>query len=332
MWQMYLADEHRYEKIPVRRAGNTGFQLPAISFGMWHKYGEHANYGDTRDIILKAFDAGIFSFDLAANYGPGSYEAERLFGEVLERELKPYRDELVISSKAGFHMWPGPYGQMSSRKALMASLDRSLKCMGLDYVDIFYSHRYDAETSPEETAVALDDMVRQGKTLYVGISNYTAPQAEAMIKIFKDLHTPFVVDQVSYNMLNQTANDDGLFEMLQKNNAGAIAYGPLCEGLLTDKYLDGIPEDVDIHWSSEFILDEGRDKMLQKLQGLNKIAHSRGQKLSHMALAWLLHNPVITSVITGASKPEHLYENVKAVQNLEFDDEELQAIDRILKA
>lgn len=329
---MYLADEHRYEKIPVRRAGNTGFQLPAISFGMWHKYGEHANYGDTRDIILKAFDAGIFSFDLAANYGPGSYEAERLFGEVLERELKPYRDELVISSKAGFHMWPGPYGQMSSRKALMASLDRSLKCMGLDYVDIFYSHRYDAETSPEETAVALDDMVRQGKTLYVGISNYTAPQAEAMIKIFKDLHTPFVVDQVSYNMLNQTANDDGLFDMLQKNNAGAIAYGPLCEGLLTDKYLDGIPEDVDIHWSSEFILDAGRDKMLQKLQGLNKIAHSRGQKLSHMALAWLLHNPVITSVITGASKPEHLYENVKAVQNLEFDDEELQAIDRILKA
>jgi len=329
---MYLADEHRYEKIPVRRAGNTGFQLPAISFGMWHNYGENANYGDTRDIILKAFDAGIFSFDLAANYGPGSYEAERLFGEVLERELKPYRDELGISSKAGFHMWAGPYGQMSSRKALMASLDRSLKCMGLDYVDIFYSHRYDAETSPEETAVALDDMVRQGKTLYVGISNYTAPQAEAMIKIFKDLHTPFVVDQVSYNMLNQTANDDGLFEMLQKNNAGAIAYGPLCEGLLTDKYLDGIPEDVDIHWSSEFILDEGRDKMLQKLQGLNKIAHSRGQKLSHMALAWLLHNPVITSVITGASKPEHLYENVKAVQNLEFDDKELQAIDRILKA
>ncbi|MCH5465436.1 aldo/keto reductase [Levilactobacillus tujiorum] len=329
---MYLADEHRYEKIPVRRAGNTGFQLPAISFGMWHKYGEHANYGDTRDIILKAFDAGIFSFDLAANYGPGSYEAERLFGEVLERELKPYRDELVISSKAGFHMWPGPYGQMSSRKALMASLDRSLTHMGLDYVDIFYSHRYDAETSPEETAVALDDMVRQGKTLYVGISNYTAPQAEAMIKIFRDLHTPFVVDQVSYNMLNQTANDDGLFDMLQRNNAGAIAYGPLCEGLLTDKYLDGIPEDVDIHWSSEFILKQGRDKMLQKLQGLNKIAHSRGQKLSHMALAWLLHNPVITSVITGASKPEHLYENVKAVQNLEFDEEELQAIDRILKA
>jgi len=329
---MYLADEHRYEKIPVRRAGNTGFQLPAISFGMWHKYGESANYGDTRDIILKAFDAGIFSFDLAANYGPGSYEAERLFGEVLERELKPYRDELVISSKAGFHMWPGPYGQMSSRKALMASLDRSLKCMGLDYVDIFYSHRYDAETSPEETAVALDDMVRQGKTLYVGISNYTAPQAEAMIKIFKDLHTPFVVDQVSYNMLNQSANDDGLFDMLQKNNAGAIAYGPLCEGLLTDKYLDGIPEDVDIHWSSEYILEQGRDKMLSKLQALNKIAHSRGQKLSHMALAWLLHNPVITSVITGASKPEHLYENVKAVQNLEFDDEELQAIDKILKA
>jgi len=229
-------------------------------------------------------------------------------------------------------MWPGPYGQMSSRKALTASLDRSLKAMGLDYVDIYYSHRFDAETSPEETAVALNDLVRQGKTLYVGISNYTKPQAEAMIKIFKDLHTPFVVDQVSYNMLNQTANDDGLFDMLAQNNAGAIAYGPLSEGLLTDKYLDGIPEDVDIHWSNEFVLDNGRDKMVQKLQALNKIAQSRGQKLSHMALAWLLHNPVITSVITGASKPAHLNENIKAVQNLEFDPEQLAAIDKILKA
>ncbi|WP_143463713.1 aldo/keto reductase [Levilactobacillus enshiensis] len=329
---MYLADEQRYEKMPVRRAGNTGFQLPAISFGMWHSFGENANYGDTRDVILKAFDAGIFSFDLAANYGPGSYAAESLFGQVLQRELMPYRDELVISSKAGFHMWPGPYGQMSSRKALTASLDRSLKAMGLDYVDIYYSHRFDAETSPEETAVALDDLVRQGKTLYVGISNYTEPQAAAMIKIFKDLHTPFVVDQVSYNMLNQTANDDGLFDMLAKNNAGAIAYGPLAEGLLTDKYLDGIPEDVDIHWSNEFVLDNGRDKMVQKLQALNQIAQSRGQKLSHMALAWLLHNPVITSVITGASKPAHLKENIKAVQNLTFDDDQLQAIDKILKA
>jgi len=329
---MYLADEHRYEKMPIRRAGNTGFQLPAISFGMWHSFGENANYGDTRDIILKAFDAGIFSFDLAANYGPGSYEAERLFGQVLERELKPYRDELIISSKAGFHMWPGPYGQMSSRKALTASLDRSLQAMGLDYVDIFYSHRFDPETDPEETAVALDNLVKQGKTLYVGISNYTAPQALAMIKIFKDLHTPFVVDQVSYNMLNQSAADDGLFDRLRENNAGAIAYGPLCEGLLTDKYLDGIPEDVDIHWSSEYILKQGRDKLYQKLLGLNQIAQSRGQKLSHMALAWLLHNPVITSVITGASKPEHLLENIKAVQNLEFDPEQLAAIDKILKA
>lgn len=329
---MYVADEKRYEKMPIRRAGNTGFQLPAISFGMWHSFGESANYADTRDIILKAFDAGIFSFDNAANYGPGTGEAERLFGQVFARELKPYRDELVITTKAGFHMWPGPYGQMSSRKALIASLDQSLERMGLDYVDVYYSHRFDPETSPEETAVALNDIVRQGKALYVGISNYTAPQAAAMIKIFKDLHTPFVADQVSYNMLNQKANQDGLFDEMRRNNAGVIAYGPLAEGLLTDKYLDGIPDDVNIHWSSEYVLDQGRDKVAQKLVALNKIAQSRGQKLSHMALAWLLHDPVVTSVITGASKPEHLYENVKAVQNLKFDPEELAAIDRILKA
>ncbi|QMU07445.1 aldo/keto reductase [Levilactobacillus suantsaii] len=330
---MYVADEHRYDKkMPIRRAGNTGFQLPAISFGMWHSYGETANYADTRDIMLKAFDAGIFSFDLAANYGPGTGEAERLFGQVFHRELAPYRDELVISTKAGFHMWPGPYGEMSSRKALVASLDQSLERMGLDYVDVYYSHRFDPNTSPEETAVALNDLVKQGKTLYVGISNYTAPQAMAMVKIFKDLHTPFVIDQVSYNMLNQKAAQDGLFDRMRENNAGIMAYGPLAEGLLTDKYLDGIPEDLNIHWSSQYIFDNGRDKIFHKLQALNKIAQSRGQKLAHMALAWLLHDPVVTSVITGASKPEHLAENLKAVQNLSFDSEELAAIDKILKA
>ena len=329
---MYLADEQRYQKMPIRRAGNTGFQLPAISFGMWHSFGEHANYADTRDIILKAFDAGIFSFDNAANYGPGTGEAERLFGQVLDRELKSYRDELVITTKAGFHMWPGPYGAMSSRKSLIASLDQSLERMGLDYVDVFYSHRFDPDTSLEETAVALNDIVRQGKALYVGISNYTQPQAAAIIKIFKELHTPFVADQVSYNMLNQKANADGLFDTLRANHVGAIAYGPLAEGLLTDKYLDGVPADVDIHWSSEYILQQGVDKLTQKLQALNQIAQSRGQKLAHLALAWLLHDPVVTSVITGASKADHLYENVKAVQNLTFDPEELATIDRILRA
>jgi len=331
---MYLANEHRYDKMPVRRAGNTGFQLPAISFGMWHSFGEQANYADARDVILAAFDAGIFSFDLAANYGPGSYAAESLFGQVYAHELKPYRDELVISSKAGYHMWPGPYGQMSSRKTLMASLDRSLQAMGLDYVDIFYSHRFDPDTNPEETAVALNDLVRQGKTLYVGISNYTAEQSLAMIKIFKELHTPFVVDQVSYNLLNQSAADDGLFDRLRENNAGVVAYGPLAEGLLTDKYLDGLPEDVNIHWSNQSLLDgqDGRQRMVAKLQALNEVAKSRGQKLADMALAWLLHDPVVTSVITGASRPEHLKENIQAVQQLDFDDEQLAKIEKILKA
>ncbi|WP_061775893.1 aldo/keto reductase [Levilactobacillus senmaizukei] len=331
---MYLANEHRYDKMPVRRAGNTGFQLPAISFGMWHSFGEQANYADARDVILSAFDAGIFSFDLAANYGPGSYAAESLFGQVFARELKPYRDELVISSKAGYHMWPGPYGQMSSRKTLMASLDRSLQAMGLDYVDIFYSHRFDPDTNPEETAVALNDLVRQGKTLYVGISNYTAEQSLAMIKIFKELHTPFVVDQVSYNLLNQSAAADGLFDRLRENNAGVVAYGPLAEGLLTDKYLDGIPADVDIHWSNQSLLDgqDGRQRMVTKLRALNEVAKSRGQKLADMALAWLLHDPVVTSVITGASRPEHLKENIQAVQQLAFDDEQLAKIQQILQA
>lgn len=331
---MYLANEHRYDQMPVRRAGNTGFQLPAISFGMWHSFGEQANYADARDVILAAFDAGIFSFDLAANYGPGSYAAESLFGQVYAHELKPYRDELVISSKAGYHMWPGPYGQMSSRKTLMASLDRSLQAMGLDYVDIFYSHRFDPDTNPEETAVALNDLVRQGKTLYVGISNYTAEQSLAMIKIFKELHTPFVVDQVSYNLLNQSAADDGLFDRLRENNAGVVAYGPLAEGLLTDKYLDGLPEDVNIHWSNQSLLDgqDGRQRMVAKLQALNEVAKSRGQKLADMALAWLLHDPVVTSVITGASRPEHLKENIQAVQQLDFDDEQLTKIEKILKA
>ncbi|KRN02840.1 Aryl-alcohol dehydrogenase related enzyme [Levilactobacillus senmaizukei DSM 21775 = NBRC 103853] len=320
--------------MPVRRAGNTGFQLPAISFGMWHSFGEQANYADARDVILSAFDAGIFSFDLAANYGPGSYAAESLFGQVFARELKPYRDELVISSKAGYHMWPGPYGQMSSRKTLMASLDRSLQAMGLDYVDIFYSHRFDPDTNPEETAVALNDLVRQGKTLYVGISNYTAEQSLAMIKIFKELHTPFVVDQVSYNLLNQSAAADGLFDRLRENNAGVVAYGPLAEGLLTDKYLDGIPADVDIHWSNQSLLDgqDGRQRMVTKLRALNEVAKSRGQKLADMALAWLLHDPVVTSVITGASRPEHLKENIQAVQQLAFDDEQLAKIQQILQA
>ncbi|PWG00657.1 aldo/keto reductase [Levilactobacillus bambusae] len=328
---MYSADENRYNKIPIRRAGNTGFQLPAISFGMWHGFGDTANYAATRTILLHAFDAGIFSFDLAANYGPGSGAAEKLFGEVYASDLKPYRDELVISTKAGYHMWPGPYGEMSSRKTLVASLDRSLINMGLDYVDIYYSHRPDPNTAPEETAQALDHVVRQGKALYAGISNYDAKQTAAMVKVFRELKTPFVINQVSYNMLNRSVEEDGLLTELRNDNVGMMAYGPLAEGLLTDKYLTGVPQDFPLHFTSKYLLDGGTEALTKKINELNQIAEGRNQTLSQMAMAWLLHDPVVTSVITGTTNPDHLDDNLKALDNLNFTQDELDAIDKIVQ-
>ncbi|MCH5463112.1 aldo/keto reductase [Lactobacillus sp. LC28-10] len=329
---MYAADENRYDgRMPVRRAGNKGLQLPGVSFGLWHSFGNEANYADSEKIILKAFDSGIFSFDLAYNYGPGSGAAERLFGQIYQANLKAYRDELVITTKAGFHMWPGPYGEMSSRKTLINALDGSLKRMGLNYVDIFYSHRFDPNTDLEETAVALDDIVRSGKALYVGISNYNNAQTKAIIKIFKDLHTPFVVNQLSYNMLNREVENDGVLDTLKANNLGMIAYGPLAEGLLTNRYLGGIPEDFQIHWSSTDVMDQGRAKLTEKLNQLNDIAMNRGQTMAQMSLAWLLKDPVVVSVVTGASKASHLEDNLKAVQNIRFSADELEKIDSIIK-
>lgn len=330
---MYLADENRYDgRMPVRRAGNSGLQLPAVSFGMWHNFGDDANYADSEKILLKAFDSGIFSYDLAYNYGPESGAAERLFGQIYQADLKPYRDELVITTKAGFHMWPGPYGQMSSRKTLMTALDNSLKRMGLDYVDIFYSHRFDPDTNLEETAMALDDLVRSGKTLYVGISNYDNAQTQEIISYFHEFHTPFVVNQLSYNMLNREVEEDGVLDTLKANNVATVAYGPLAEGLLTNRYLGGIPEDFQIHWSSTAVMDQGRAALTQKLNQLNEIAQNRDQTMAQMALAWLLKDDVVASVVTGASKVSHLEDNLKAVQNTTFTTDELDQIEKILHA
>ena len=328
---MYKASEDRYDKMVVRRAGNSGLQLPALSFGMWHSFGDDANFGDSEKVMLEAFDKGIFSYDLAYNYGPGSGAAERMFGDVYKANLKPYRDELVITTKAGFNMWPGPYGNFSSRKTLINAIDGSLQRMGLDYVDIFYSHRFDPDTNLAETADALNDIVRSGKALYVGISNYNHKQTEEIIKYFKELHTPFVVNQASYNMLNRTVEDDGLLDVLKNNNNALVAYGPLAEGLLTDKYLKGIPDDVKLHWSNNFVVDKGKDEVVTKLNELNELAQNRNQTLAQMSVAWLLHDQVVASIVTGASKVEHLLDNLKALDNLDFTQDELDKIDSIVK-
>ncbi|TPR42255.1 aldo/keto reductase [Apilactobacillus micheneri] len=327
---MYKASDKRYDNMKVRRAGNSGLQLPALSFGMWHSYGDNANFKDSEKAVLNAFDKGIFSFDLANNYGPGSGAAERMFGQVYRADLKPYRDELVITTKAGYHMWPGPYGSFSSKKTLVAAIDRSLKRMGLDYVDIYYSHRFDPNTSLEETAEALDGIVKSGKALYAGISNYNGEQTREIIKYFKELHTPFVVNQMSYNLLNRQVEEDGTIDALKENKDGLIAYGPLAEGVLTDKYLNGMPEDLKLHFTNSFMLND-KDNVVEKLNKLNNLAKNRDQSLAQMSLAWLLHDPVVTSVVTGASKPEHLDSNLKALDNLHFTPDELDEINNILK-
>lgn len=327
---MYKANDDRYEKATIRRAGNTGLQLPGISFGMWHSFGDDANYSDSERVILDAFDSGIFSFDLANNYGPGSGAAERMFGEVYKANLKPYRNELVVTTKAGYHMWPGPYGSFSGRKTLMNAIDVSLERMNLDYVDIFYSHRFDPNTNLEETAVALDDIVKSGKALYVGISNYNKEQTAEMIKYFKELHTPFAVNQLSYNMLNRDVKEDGVVDLLKEEQRAVVAYGPLAEGLLTNKYLNDLPADMKLHPTNSGVLSGGTGDLKAKLNQLNDIAQNRGQSLAQMATAWLLNDPTVVSVVTGASKVEHLQDNIKAMDNLDFTTDELEAIDKIV--
>ncbi|MFC4148174.1 L-glyceraldehyde 3-phosphate reductase [Micromonospora mangrovi] len=326
----YLAADERYDSMTYRRSGRSGLRLPAISLGLWHNFGPDRPFDRQRDIVRRAFDLGITHFDLANNYGPPPGAAEENFGRLLAGDLKPYRDELVISSKAGYDMWLGPYGEWGSRKYLISSLDQSLRRLGLDYVDIFYSHRFDPDTPLEETMGALDAVVRSGRALYVGISNYTSEQTTRAAAILRDLGTPLLIHQPSYSMLNRWTEDDGLLDTLEQVGAGCIAYSPLAQGLLTDRYLGGIPADSRVR-TSVFLNESDLDaEKMATIRALGAIAERRGQSLAQLALAWALRDPRMTSLIIGASSVGQLEGNVAALDNLDLSAEELTEIDRHL--
>jgi L-glyceraldehyde 3-phosphate reductase len=327
----YLPSPSRYEDMPYRRCGNSGIKLPALSLGLWHNFGGVDVFENYRKILQLAFDSGITHFDLANNYGPPYGSAEENFGILLKKDLAAHRDELIISSKAGYDMWPGPYGNWGSKKYLVASLDQSLKRMGLDYVDIFYHHRPDPETPLEETMSALDLIVRQGKALYVGISNYKAAEAKKAIDILKRLGTPCLIHQPKYSMFERWV-EGGLLDVLEQEGVGCIPFSPLAQGMLTNKYLHGIPQDSRAakatgHLQTNAITD---DKITQ-LRQLNDIATSRGQTLAQMALAWLMKDSRVTSVLIGASRPEQLADSLKCLKNTHFEGSELENIENILK-
>jgi L-glyceraldehyde 3-phosphate reductase len=326
---MYLAREDRYSSMPYRRSGRSGIRLPALSLGLWHNFGGIDTLTNSRAIILRAFDLGITHFDLANNYGPPPGSAESTFGQVLASDLGVYRDELIISTKAGYDMWPGPYGEWGSRKYLLASLDQSLRRMKLDYVDLFYSHRPDPNTPLEETMSALDQAVRSGKALYAGISNYDPAQTKRAIEILRQLGTPCLIHQVKYSMFYR-APEQGLFDVLNQEQVGCIAFSPLAQGLLTDRYLKGLPADSRAARSVFLKPEQITPEVLEKIRSLGEIATQRGQTLAQMALAWALRNPVMTSVIIGASRLEQLEQNVGALKNLAFSNGELGAIDQLL--
>lgn len=327
----YNADDQRYERIPYRRCGRSGVQLPMISLGLWHNFSGVDSFENSRAMVLHAFDHGITHIDLANNYGPPPGSAEETFGAILAKDLRPYRDELIISSKAGYDMWPGPYGEWGSRKYLIASCDQSLKRMGLDYVDIFYSHRPDPETPLEETMGALDTIVRSGRALYAGISNYKPEQARRAIEILRELGTPCLIHQPSYSMLNRWI-EDGLTDVLAQEGVGCIVFSPLAQGLLTDRYQKGIPEDSRAAKPHGFLhREEVSPEVVEKVRKLTEVARSRGQTMAEMALAWVLRNPVITSALVGASSIRQIDDNLGAMKNLNFSAEELQTIETILK-
>ena len=323
----YVAAESRYERMDYRRSGRSGLRLPGVSLGLWQNFGHDRPLDTSRAIVRRAFDLGITHFDLANNYGPPYGSAEENFGRLLQQDLGPYRDELIISSKAGYDMWPGPYGEWGSRKYLLASLDQSLERMGLDYVDIFYSHRFDPETPLEETMGALDSAVRQGKALYVGISSYSAAKTREAHAILHELGTPLVIHQPSYSMLNRWIEPE-LLDVLGELGVGCIVFSPLAQGMLTDKYLDGIPEGSRASRDgslSPSLIDE---QALAKIKALNEIAARRGQTLAQLALAWTLRDPRVTSTLVGASSVEQLEANVAALEKLDLTEDELAEIDR----
>ncbi len=326
----YKASENRYEKMQYRRCGKSGIKLPLLSLGLWHNFGDNDDFENARSILRTAFDNGITHFDLANNYGPPYGSAEKNFGKIFREDFKRYRDELIISTKAGWDMWPGPYGNFGSRKYLIASLDQSLKRMGLDYVDIFYHHRPDPDTPLEETMGALDQIVRQGKALYVGISQYNAEDTAKAAEILKKQGTPFLIHQPRYNMMDRWV-EDGLLDTLEKFGLGSIVFSPLEQGILTNKYLNGIPEDSRAAIEGSY-LDKSQitQELVSQVQQLNDIASSRNQSLAQMAVAWLLKDSRVTSVLVGVSKVSQLEDNIEAIENIDFSEDELKKIDSIL--
>lgn len=325
---MYQAAQNRYNTLPTRRCGNSGLLLPAVSLGLWHNFGDTAPYENMRALCRTAFDNGITHFDLANNYGPEPGAAERNFGRILHDDLGVYRDELIISTKAGYEMWDGPYGNWGSRKYLLASLDQSLKRMGLDYVDIFYHHRMDPETPLEETMGALATAVCQGKALYVGLSNYDGETLEQAAAILKDLKCPFVINQNCYSIFDRTVEKNGLKDMTGNLKKGLITFSPLAQGQLTDRYLNGIPEDSRIRKDGRFLKESILTaERMEQIRKLNELAVQRGEKLADMALAWLLQKKEVTSVLIGASKTQQILDNIKAIHSAPFTEEELQKID-----
>ncbi|CAM3326735.1 MULTISPECIES: L-glyceraldehyde 3-phosphate reductase [Saccharibacillus] len=327
----YKASGERYDHMKYNRSGRSGLKLPAISLGLWHNFGGVDAYENGRGIVHRAFDLGITHFDLANNYGPPPGSAEEMFGRMLSTDLRAYRDELIVSTKAGYHMWPGPYGEWGSRKYLVSSLDQSLKRLGLDYVDIFYHHRPDPDTPLEETMRALDHIVRSGKALYIGVSNYSAEQTCEAVAILKDLGTPLTIHQPSYSMMNRWI-EHGLQDVLDESGVGSIAFSPLAQGLLTNKYLNGIPEDSRAASASPFLNQtQITPEAMRRVRALNQMAVARGQSLAQFALAWVLRGERVTSVLIGASRVGQIEENIETLQQLEFSAEELERIEKILK-
>ncbi len=326
---MYVADEKRYDSMQYRRSGRSGIQLPAISLGLWHNFGGVDNFENSRAMLRRAFDLGITHFDLANNYGPPYGSAEETFGQILKKDFLPYRDELIISTKAGWDMWPGPYGDLGSRKYMLASLDQSLQRMGIEYVDIFYHHRPDPDTPMEESMGALDTAVRSGRALYAGISAYNAEQTTKAVKILRDLGTPCLIHQPKYSMFVRDP-EQGLLDVLGKEGVGSIVFSPLAQGLLSDRYLNGIPSDSRAARDSSLKQTDIGEERIAKIRALNGIAKQRGQTLAEMAVAWVLRDPRVTSALVGTSKVSQVDDNVAALKNLKFADEELKKIDAVL--